>query len=421
MKENFRGNGLGGLLFYQVISYLSTQYYSEKWGKLFQEEQQEGTPNDTNKNSSSSPWFTFAHEPVVLLLLDAEEDTKRHNKLRQFYESMGCTVSPDARIRYLHNNDVETYRKIPMQMYVHPLVVKHSQEMEERRPGFKSYKSLTGSYFVPIKFSTVSSYADNNSNTANETLPTIRPVHVTHQLQQKHTLIKQPNDIDWIILDENENGISFQTTQGLYMYATSDGRIVADGGPPPARHNLQWIYFTLQRTYDRNITIGATHNSTVPAGGTNDNYRQLWTLQSCHGSYLCVGKDDNNHPNRRYILTTTNFPVFWMVHTTNSSTSDKQTLLLLCLRDTPIRRRYYEQWWTHQTVAYNKSMRELYMQQVPYDDVDDNNNNCTKLSIREALLQKAKSLPWYRLCRNYTYPWTTGLGSTYCSTVSILV
>jgi len=289
-----------------------------------------------------------------------------------------------------------------MQMYVHPLVVKHSQEMEERRPGFKSYKSLTGSYFVPIKFSTVSSYADNNSNTANETLPTIRPVHVTNQLQQQHTLKKQPNDIDWIILDENENGISFQTTQGLYMYATSDGRIVADGGPPPARHNLQWIYFTLQRTYDRNITIGATHNSTVPAGGTNDNYRQLWTLQSCHGSYLCVGKDDNNHPNSRYILTTTNFPVFWMVHTTNSSTSDKQTLLLLCLRDTPIRRRYYEQWWTHQTVAYNKSMRELYMQQVPYDDVDDNNNNCTKLSIREALLQKAKSLPWYRFLRGST-------------------
>jgi len=260
-----------------------------------------------------------------------------------------------------------------MQMYVHPLVVKHSQEMEERRPGFKSYKSLAGSYFVPIKFSTVSSYADNNSNTANETLPTIRPVHVTNQLQQQHTLKKR-----------------------------SDGRIVADGGPPPARHNLQWIYFTLQRTYDRNITIGATHNSTVPAGGTNDNYRQLWTLQSCHGSYLCVGKDDNNHPNSRYILTTTNFPVFWMVHTTNSSTSDKQTLLLLCLRDTPIRRRYYEQWWTHQTVAYNKSMRELYMQQAPYDDVDNNNNNCTKLSIKEALLQKAKSLPWYRFLRGST-------------------
>lgn len=393
VKETFRGNGLGGLLFHQVVTYLSTLYNTDECYEL-SHEQQEGTFKDTK---NSSPWFSYTHKPVVLLQLDAEEDTKRHNKLRHFYESMGCTVSPNARIRYLHNNDIETYRKIPMQMSICPLVVKQCQEMEEGTWCFAP-KSLEDSIFVPIQFSTISSYADNYPYTEKETLPKTTSVHVNQTLQQQRTLQNQLRNTDWIVLDEHDNGISFQTTQGLYMYATSDGKIVADGGPPPTKHNRQWIYFTLQRSYDRNITMDTNRNRTLVTGSCTENYQQLWTLQSCHGTYLCVDKDDIHHPNR-YILTTSHLPVFWIVHTTTtSSTSGQQKLVLLCLRDTPLRRRYYEQWWTHQTLAYNKAIRELYMKPVPHD-YDNNKNNCTKLGIKEALLEKATLIPWKRFLR----------------------
>lgn len=47
--------------------------------------------------------------------LEAEEDTKRHNKLVHWYETMGFTVKPSAKIAFLSNNDHQTFRKVPME------------------------------------------------------------------------------------------------------------------------------------------------------------------------------------------------------------------------------------------------------------------------------------------------------------------
>lgn len=389
VKEEFRGYDLGGLLFHQVISYLASHYYSKEQQLL----QQQGEIEERN----SSQWFTYANRPVVLLLLDAEEDTRRHNKLRHFYEWMGCTVLPDARIRYLHNNDVEIYRKIPMQMSLRPLVLKQSQKREDRM--HHKHQSLVGSSFVPLLFMTTVSSSNNQQNPNDDggTLST-QPVHVTQTLQQQQGY-KKLRHVDWIVLDEKEHGISFQTTQGLYLYATPDGKIITDGGPPPDKLNLPWIYFQLQRVYDCNDPATSssclgqdTTSSGTATSPTNENCKQLWTIQTCHGTFLCVNKDKESYNNGK-MLTTANYPVFWAVHTTGASTNNKY-LCLLCLRDTPERRRYYQQWWTYQDVTYNKAMRERYLQLLSHK-----NNINNKLSLKEALLQKAKLLPWYRFPR----------------------
>src|SRR3546814_14158774 len=47
-------------------------------------------------------------------LCRSEEDTRRHNKLVGWYETLGFAVKPNARITFLSNNDHQTFRKVPM-------------------------------------------------------------------------------------------------------------------------------------------------------------------------------------------------------------------------------------------------------------------------------------------------------------------
>ena len=87
VKPAYRGHDLGGFLFTQVMNVLASSKQDNIHGKT-----------------------------VINGQLDAEEDTTRHNKLVQFYKSLGCHVkdSPSlSSIQYLHHQD-KVFRKIPM-------------------------------------------------------------------------------------------------------------------------------------------------------------------------------------------------------------------------------------------------------------------------------------------------------------------
>src|SRR3546814_3816247 len=51
---------------------------------------------------------------VEQVYLEAEEDTRRHNKLVGWYETLGFAVKPNARITFLSNNDHQPFGKVPM-------------------------------------------------------------------------------------------------------------------------------------------------------------------------------------------------------------------------------------------------------------------------------------------------------------------
>jgi hypothetical protein len=65
------GSGLGRLLFYELFARLSRQ-----WGG-----------------------------DAGLLKLEAEEDTRRHDRLVRYYQSLGFVPTPHARVLYLSHED----------------------------------------------------------------------------------------------------------------------------------------------------------------------------------------------------------------------------------------------------------------------------------------------------------------------------
>ena len=362
IKEDFRGYDLGGLLFHEAISHLRKLYCEDCNDDLEQLEKE--NCSDEDKISSSS-WFQHAENPVVVLDLDAEEDSRRYNKLLQFYENMGCSIRPQARILHLNNNDAETYRKIPMQMLIRPIlrqrrrsstVVKiqdSTADQTDSPPLRLSSSSLVGKgQFLPVRIVLASNGRQVNVARISESVTS-----------------GKSRQVSWVAIDECDNGISFQTTQGSRLYAAPSGTFLADG----PINNLKWDCFKLRRVCDIDNS-SVTDLKEDEGCHSCPEFKELWTLQSCQGSFLCVDKCNNN------MLTTADYPIFWTV--------DEELLTLKCTRDTPMRRNYYHKFWLTQNLDYNRKMREKYLQ---FDTLP-------LMDILEAL-DMAKSLSWLRFHR----------------------
>lgn len=95
VKEKYRGYDLGGYLFRAAISRLKqsiAEYLAE----------------------SSNSGSVIDRPCTVPCHLEAEEDSRRHNKLIHFYQRLGCRLKPNARVQFVNHNDSEMYRKVPM-------------------------------------------------------------------------------------------------------------------------------------------------------------------------------------------------------------------------------------------------------------------------------------------------------------------
>jgi len=333
VKNDYRGRDLGGLLFREAIYALTNKY------GYISDDHNTDTEECDSVDSSSQATVNSAQpkrkrDPYIFCQLDAEEDTQRHNKLVHFYEELGCHTKPNARIRYLNNNDGETYRKVPMQMLVgsslrNPPSV-DVNNINSKRCELSSLVGKSGG-FLPVQL------LESNGQRVH------MPVDGAHRTY------------NWVVQDEGCDGISFRTTQGVHLCVEPDGKVVAN------RLKVEsWESFKLRRVPD------CDGSETDPEMTHSDEVRrkELWTIQSSHGSFLGI----ENHA-----LSCSSYPTFWQV--------DDDTLSLACTQDTPRRRQHYRQTWLRQSVSFVRAMREKYLK-----------FQCKQIGVWEAL-QLAKDIP----------------------------
>jgi GNAT superfamily N-acetyltransferase len=202
VKAEHRGKDFGGLLFAQAMTALLQRY------------------------------------DRVDCRLDAEEDSRRHNRLLLFYQQLGCDIRPKAKVQYINNNDGETYRKIPMRIRLH---------RQSNR------KSLVGVQFLPIQLLGATGISARLDSLGNNDLP---------------------RRIEWIVLEHGAGRIQFQTTLGQYLRMD------------------EWGFSLTSDEMDDLCLFRIKH---IQDQGSNDNLEgvkrkrnELWTLQSAQGHFLTI-------------------------------------------------------------------------------------------------------------------------------------
>jgi GNAT superfamily N-acetyltransferase len=164
VKDSYRGFDLGGLLFLQAVQLLQKS----------------------------------AHK--IQCELEAEEDSRRHNRLLAFYQSLGCSVKDNVKMQYLYNNDGETYRKIPMKIDT------------SRIRGYE----MIGRTFCPV-----------------------------HLLQTngQQVIVQQKSSHHWLLTTIYENMIQLRTTRGQYLVVDENGNCLViehnqSNSPSPTNFQL---------------------------------------------------------------------------------------------------------------------------------------------------------------------------------------
>lgn len=204
VKANYRGKDLGGFLFSEAAKALTGHY-----------------------------------EESVDCQLDAEEDVQRHNRLLAFYEQLGCEVKPKAKIRYIHNNDGETYRKIPMRIH-----------LEE--PGKKSRSCMPhGLHFLPIQLLEATGDRAAVEGSSGRRL-------------------------DWLLVEHDSDRIQFRTTLGYLLRTDEHGRCYATDVEEDDEG-----YFQLYR-------IPTEDSDSDNSESENIRRKELWMLKSTHGLFLTI-------------------------------------------------------------------------------------------------------------------------------------
>ena len=347
VKEPYRGMDLGGLLFSEALCSLRHRYMDHH------DEHCDGQ-HDVDAGEVRVMYSSSIH-----CQLDAEEDVRRHNKLVNFYEQLGCQMKPKAKIQYLNNNDGETYRKIPMHMALRDT---HTHNQGRRRKFLASDGSLVDrrGCFLPIQLLDVSG----------------APIHVPQPG-------KESGRLDWLMVDDGEGNIQFRTTHGLYLRADPDGRCLAavasddedsESDTPPE----DWANFRLYRVSDA-LQDEFSSDEMESEPGHDARQKELWLLKTLHGTYLAAVPDGHS----MYCSRT---PAFWQ--------ADDDTFSLICTSDTPPRRLHYRKTWVKQTVDYVRGMHERYL-----------GFQLAEMSIRDAL-DLVKSIPYhhFRVARNRADP-----------------
>jgi ribosomal protein S18 acetylase RimI-like enzyme len=194
VKSQYRGRDLGGLLFSEAITSLKSKYCND-----------DDQDCDDVKAAAGDGGPIKRSKQVydVECMLDAEEDVTRHGKLVSFYEHLGCRVKPTKRVQYVNNNDSETYRKVPMQIDLHPPKANSpsaQQRARSRRRKFSHLASSKGS-FLPVQLVGSMGKLSVRSHTSFEVMK-----------------------LDWLVT-ETPGGIQFCTTHGHLLMASPSGLV----------------------------------------------------------------------------------------------------------------------------------------------------------------------------------------------------
>lgn len=331
VKGVYRGRDLGGLLFHEAVTSLKTR---------------------------------FADDDDCRCQLDAEEDLRRYNKLINFYEGLGCMVKPRAKVRFLNNNDGEMYRSVPMQ-----IALRRQSERSFVDHG-RLNKFFTGNSTNPDGTNSSTTNTDVKSGSLLGLLGGFLPIEFLKPNGRRVTPLREqfftdgdsesmPNRrrLDWLIIEDGENGVLFRTTQGHRLISTPDGNLfIIDGNHHWAdllHLHHDWQCFKLSKMPDVEDSDVSDDEDSAAL------YKQLWLLQTCHGGYLSVNSDTSS-------LFCAHYPSFWQ--------ADGNALSIKCTRDTPPRRQHYRRMWSTQCVQYVQGMRTRYL-----------DFNLKLMTLREAL------------------------------------
>ena len=261
----------------------------------------------------SEPHLTPQQTPTprILIQLDAEEDTRRHNKLLQFYQSLGFSVKPDAKTQYLNNNDGETIRKISMQR-----VLEHPE-----RDSLSNIITKP-STFLPFSF------------------------HVSDG-RRVEPCAQDLNHLDWLIVDNQSGCVKFQSTKGVVFALDRTGQLVTSTCTT-ARHDVisSSPAFKLLRLVD----VDFVQDSDEAEAPQKESFKALWAFQSPLRTFLSI---DPIHMS----LFCSKSPMLWEC--------DSPNVRLVCTGDTPSTRKHYRQHLQYQTVAFVEAMTEHYRTRAP--------------------------------------------------------
>ena len=320
VKAQYRGLDLGGLLFSEAIASLRERYCDND--VVFEGE---CTPNNSSKG------YKQIHE--VECVLDAEEDASRAGKLVSFYEQLGCRVKPSKREQYVHNNDNETYRKIPMQIDLHPPRANTSENLERARLRRKTLSHLRTSKkdsFLPIRL-----------------VGSLGKLKVLSY--DRRNVMK----LDWLVTEtpNKGSGIQFCTTLGHLLLATPSGIVTVLS---PANQDKEDDYgLDCGLKIDNDALYQWSHFIPCPISDEEDTEgddfsqsKSLWVLRTVHGSFLSADSLSQT-------LSCTKTPSFWQANGGNLS--------LACTSDTPPRRHHYRKNWKYQRHDYVQMMRSRFL------------------------------------------------------------
>uniref|UniRef100_A0A7S4N1T4 Inositol oxygenase n=1 Tax=Odontella aurita TaxID=265563 RepID=A0A7S4N1T4_9STRA len=371
VKEPYRGRDLGGLLFSEAVLSLRDHY-----GCVREDEEDEESPAD--KEQSARARAVPPLSTSVRCQLDAEEDVRRHNKLVGFYEALGCSIKPKAKIQYLNNNDGETYRKVPMQM-----ALQSSAACQKKQNQKQPAAAVNGVQKMPRLRRHVTRVAKSLVGQGGGFLP----VQLLESTGRKIGA-SLPRRTDWILADDGDGGLSIRTTQGHRIVTTHDGRVVtlssedgsniecfsSDDGMCASQCSClgcssdEWGTFRLCRIPDNAAVVSDSEASDAESLAPDDESRrkELWMLRSSHGTFL------TSDPVTRS-LSCSSVPSFWQAYNADLS--------LRCTTDTPPRRIHYRHTWKTQCVGYVRRMRDRYL-----------TFSLGKVDVRSAL-EMAKTLP----------------------------
>jgi len=340
VKETYRGRDLGGLLFSEAIRAIRDQYGQAALVRSTASSTTCAASDcgDDTRNSSST---TSSSPFEIRCQLDAEEDVRRHNRLIDFYQQLGCIVKPNAKTQYLYNNDGESYRKIPMEIFLRPSTTAHctghhqiveSSSTQQQPHSVSTSASLVGHVggFLPVQLLETSGSKIS-----------LFDVHVPGKETVRAT--------DWVLADDDDGNIQFRTTHGDRLVVTDDGGVQCNSESILSADDF--CSFRLCCFPDEEVSaqvisdIDESDDDSYTKSRPFVSSKQLFALRN-RGLYLTT--DPYTH-----CLSCTSTPTFWQANSSNLS--------LTCTADTPPRRLHYRNAWINQTVQWVSAMKKTFL------------------------------------------------------------
>lgn len=313
-KEAYRGLDLGGFLFSEALESMKKTY-----------------------SAASTARTSIC---TVHCQLDAEEDERRHNRLVTFYEELGCSIRDPKKIKFLNNNDGETFRKVPMSIdLLASNRISSADSNREREP------NCYGACFLPVNL-----LRDDGKH-----------FPASPCRKREHWLLFQ-NRKDEDNATDTILQIRTTTGQWLSVDGSSGSCSLHSCGTDDSSTHLNSrcaASFRLLRISDNGEHETGLNKS---SGSCGNAYRigSLWMMQSVeHGTFLSLFDSKN------VALHCQSSPCFWKVvshdDVCNSRFWTASGNNLQCTRDTPALRQHYKGMWRTQSLQYVRSMKAKYL------------------------------------------------------------